>query len=83
MVAVLGVTAALVELRAARLERHRRTLLATERMGPIELQTTVDPARVGPNQLHLYLLDAARRAVHGHEGARGEATPARQVASAR
>jgi hypothetical protein len=27
-------------------------------MGPIELQATIDPARVGPNQLHLYLLDA-------------------------
>ena len=27
-------------------------------MGPIELQTTVDPARVGANQLHVYLFDA-------------------------
>ena len=27
-------------------------------MGPIELQATVDPARVGANQLHVYLFDA-------------------------
>ena len=27
-------------------------------MGPIELQMTVDPARVGANQMHLYLFDA-------------------------
>ena len=26
-------------------------------MGPIELQATVDPARVGANQLHVYLFD--------------------------
>jgi copper transport protein len=26
-------------------------------MGPLRLEVTVDPARVGPNQLHLYLFD--------------------------
>ena len=31
---------------------------ATQRIGPLDLQMTVDPARVGPNQVHLYLLNA-------------------------
>jgi copper transport protein len=30
---------------------------ATTRIGPQELQLTLDPARVGANQLHLYLID--------------------------
>jgi copper transport protein len=30
----------------------------TQRIGPLDLQMTVDPARVGPNQVHLYLLNA-------------------------
>jgi copper transport protein len=30
----------------------------TQRMGPLDLQLTVDPAQVGPNQVHLYLFDA-------------------------
>jgi copper transport protein len=29
----------------------------TTNLGPIRLEVTVDPARVGPNQLHLYLFD--------------------------
>jgi copper transport protein len=31
---------------------------ATERMGPLTLDVTLDPARVGRNELHVYLLDA-------------------------
>jgi copper transport protein len=34
------------------------------RMGPIELQTTVDPARVGANQVHVYLFDAKSGAAY-------------------
>ena len=30
----------------------------TQRLGPEELQLTVDPATAGPNVMHLYLLDA-------------------------
>ena len=33
-------------------------------MGPIELQTTVDPARVGANQMHVYLFDAKSGAAY-------------------
>jgi copper transport protein len=31
----------------------------TKRMGPLDLQLTMDPARVGPNAVHLYLFKAA------------------------
>jgi len=34
------------------------------RMGPIQLQTTVDPARVGANQMHVYLFDAKSGAAY-------------------
>ena len=30
----------------------------SQRMGPLDLQMTVDPARTGPNQVHLYVLGA-------------------------
>src|SRR4051794_41782458 len=33
-------------------------------MGPIQLQTTVDPARVGANQMHVYLFDAKSGAAY-------------------
>jgi copper transport protein len=54
---VLGVTAALVS-------QPPPTSLAsgpfsgTTALGPLRLEATVDPARVGPNEIHLYLLDA-------------------------
>jgi copper transport protein len=57
VVAVLGVTAALVSY-APPSTAAAGPFSATKRMGPIELQTTIDPARVGANQLHLYLFDA-------------------------
>jgi copper transport protein len=31
----------------------------TQRMGPLDLQLSMDPARVGPNAVHLYLFEAA------------------------
>jgi copper transport protein len=57
VVAVLGVTAALVSY-APPSTAAAGPFSATQRMGPIELQTTIDPARVGANALHLYLFDA-------------------------
>src|SRR6185312_2353435 len=30
----------------------------SQRMGPLDLQMTVDPARVGPNAMHMYLFNA-------------------------
>jgi copper transport protein len=58
VVAVLGVTAALVSYPPP------DTLASgpfdgTARLGPLTLEATVDPARVGPNEIHLYVLGAA------------------------
>jgi copper transport protein len=57
VVVVLGVTSALVSY-APPSSGSTGPFSTTTRMGPIELQTTVDPARVGANQLHVFLFDA-------------------------
>lgn len=57
VVVVLGVTSALVSYAPPKTAASG-PFAATTRMGPIELETTVDPARVGANQLHVYLFDA-------------------------
>jgi copper transport protein len=57
LVVVLGVTSALVSYPPPR-EAASGPYSTTTQMGPIELQMTVDPARVGANQLHVYLFDA-------------------------
>jgi copper transport protein len=31
----------------------------TQRMGPLDVQMTLDPARVGPNAVHMYLFNAS------------------------
>ena len=68
--------------RATRRRRPRRRRAVpchvSTRMGPIELQMTVDPARIGPNQMHLYLFDAKDGAPFTrHEGADGQGDAAR------
>ena len=57
VVVVLGVTSALVSYAPPK-SAASGPFSTTKRMGPIELQTTIDPARVGANQLHIYLFDA-------------------------
>ncbi len=57
VVVVLGVTSALVSYAPPK-SAASGPFSVTKRMGPIELQTTIDPARVGANQLHVYLFDA-------------------------
>ncbi|HEX7300095.1 MAG TPA: copper resistance protein CopC [Solirubrobacteraceae bacterium] len=57
VVVVLGVTSALVSYAPPK-SAASAPVSVTKRMGPIELQTTVDPARAGANQLHVYLFDA-------------------------
>jgi copper transport protein len=54
---VLGVTSALVSY-APPSSASSGPFSTTTRMGPIELETTVDPARVGANELHVFLFDA-------------------------
>jgi copper transport protein len=55
-VVVLGVTSALVSY-APPVAATSGPVSKTTTMGPIELQATIDPARVGANQLHVYLFD--------------------------
>jgi copper transport protein len=56
VVVVLGVTSALVSY-APPVAASSGPVSKTTTMGPIELQATIDPARVGANQLHVYLFD--------------------------
>lgn len=54
---VLGVTAALAGYAPATAVQSG-PFSGSASLGPAELEVTVDPARVGPNQVHLYLFDA-------------------------
>jgi copper transport protein len=57
IVVVLGVTSALVSY-APPVSLASGPFSATKRLGPLDLELTIDPARVGANELHLYLLNA-------------------------
>ena len=56
VVVALGVTGALASY-APSIAQVSGPFSATKRLGPEELQLTVDPARVGSNAIHLYLID--------------------------
>jgi copper transport protein len=58
MLCVLGVTAALVGY-APPIDAASGPFSTNTTLGPAELEMTVEPARVGPNTIHLYLIDAA------------------------
>ncbi len=58
MVVVLGVTAALVSYPPPD-SLAGGPFAGSATLGPLRLEATVDPARVGPNELHLYLLRAS------------------------
>lgn len=53
---VLGVTAALTAY-APSIQAATGPVNVTRMVGPAELEMTVDPARVGANEIHLYLLN--------------------------
>jgi copper transport protein len=56
---VLGVTGALTSYAPpTAASASTGPVNVSQRMGPLDLQMTVDPARTGPNQVHLYLLRA-------------------------
>ena len=57
MAAVLGVTAALIAY-APPVDVAGGPFSANTRLGPAELEMTVEPARAGSNTIHLYLIDA-------------------------
>lgn len=56
IVVVLGVTAALTSY-APSIAAQSGPFSATRTIGPAQLQVTVDPARVGTNEVHLYLIN--------------------------
>jgi copper transport protein len=56
--AVFGVTAALVSY-APPIDAASGPFSANTKLGPIELEMTVEPAKVGLNTVHLYLIDAS------------------------
>ena len=58
VIVVLGVTAALVSYPPPA-SLAGGPYSASARLGPLRLEATLDPARVGPNELHLYVLKAA------------------------
>lgn len=58
LVVVLGVTSALVSYAPATAESSG-PFSASRPLGPARLEVTVDPARVGSNEIHLYLIDAS------------------------
>lgn len=57
MLAVLGVTAALISY-APPIDAAAGPFATNTTIGAAELELTVEPARVGPNTIHLYLIDA-------------------------
>ena len=54
---VFGVTAALVSYPPP-IDAASGPFATNTTLGPVELEMTVDPARVGPNAIHLYLINA-------------------------
>ena len=57
MLVVLGITAALVAY-APPIDAASGPFSTNTSLGPAELELSVEPAEVGPNQMHLYLIDA-------------------------
>ena len=57
MLCVFGVTAALVGYTPP-IDAASGPFSANTTLGPAELELTVEPARTGPNTIHLYLIDA-------------------------
>jgi copper transport protein len=55
IVLVLGVTSALVSYPPASAVSTGGVFAVTRSLGPADLQLTVDPARVGPNEMHVFL----------------------------
>ncbi len=62
LVAVLGVTGVLVNGIPSRTEAQRQALFsASVQLGDGSVNLIIDPARTGPTELHLYILDAHGR----------------------
>ena len=62
MAVAVGLTATLVAEPPAKAQvAPTGPFATTTHVGPFELNLVVDPARAGPNQIHLYLLDRSGR----------------------
>ncbi|HEX3875065.1 MAG TPA: CopD family protein [Solirubrobacteraceae bacterium] len=57
MLGVFSVTAALI-VYTPPVDANSGPFSTTTTIGPAQLEMTVDPANVGPNQVHIYLIDA-------------------------
>jgi copper transport protein len=60
-VVVLSVTAALVEQPPAKAQTAAGPYSTSAKLGPYELNLTVDPARTGKNEIHVYVLTKTGR----------------------
>ena len=58
MAVIVGVTAALVAEPPAKAQVASGPVSRDGRVGPYDFTITVDPARTGMNEIHLYLLDS-------------------------
>ena len=66
----LGVTGALSSYAPSTAQASGKPFSTTVNVGPARVEVTVDPAQVGPNEMHVYLVRPQdRRAVRGYRGA--------------
>lgn len=81
LVVVIGVTAALASY-APPINAQAGPYSAEESVGPVLMELTVEPAQVGPNELHVYLFDAKSGApfTRAKELRVGAALPEEQIA---
>ncbi len=80
VVAIVAVTAALVAEPPAKTTLDPSgPVTAQLALGPYELDLVVDPARTGPNEVHLYLLDANGRQAQVDEARLDASLPARSI----
>lgn len=80
LVVVLGVTAALASY-APPITAQSGPFSAESTFGPIQLEISVEPARVGANEIHVYLFDAKTGAPYAKvkELKAGAALPSRNI----
>src|SRR5262245_33390296 len=79
-VAIVAVTAVLVSEPPARAEvAPEGPYATTTALGPLELNLVVDPARAGPNAIHLYLTDRAGRQANVTELKLSARLPSRRI----
>jgi copper transport protein len=80
MVVVVGLTASLIVQPPAKAQAvSAGPFVATQHVGPYELDLVVDPATTGKNQIHVTLLDHFGRLAHVSEASVSAAYPAAEL----